>query len=90
MSESGCCSGNENTCGVFLGNNGERRATVTTAGERMAERRCGCMQTSIHTARKHRCTLWSDITAAIHHALENETKALRAEAFDSCVSVEQT
>lgn len=34
--------------------------------------------------------LWSDITAAIHHALENETKALRAEAFDSCVSVEQT
>lgn len=30
--------GNKNKCGVFLSNNGERQATVTTAGERTAEK----------------------------------------------------
>lgn len=85
----GCYSGNENTCSVFVRNNGERRATVTTAGERMVERECGCMQTSIHTPRKAQMHTQRRITAAIHHALENETKTQRAEAFDSYVTANQ-
>lgn len=44
----------------------------------MTEKECGCMQTSIHIGHKHRCTNTRmnscNITVAIHHVVEEETK----------------
>jgi len=66
-------------CDVFLHNNGERRATVTTAGEKMVERECGCMQTCTDSICKHRFThthTVCNITAIVHHAEENEQREM--------------